>query len=182
MAKLVPLSGMSLAIGLVATILVLAIAGPYLPGAINAVLILFQRKAELSGEIFVTMKSGDVKRGADVEVGIVRADRQFLDAWTALLQESTQILRTSTGTLDAAERLLPTRTRARQLVGVNLVTTVRTNAEGRYRFEGVPPGTYLVIAQYQVFDNQVKWSVLVTLKSGENTFNFTNSNAGGVLP
>jgi hypothetical protein len=182
MAKLVPLSGMSLAIGLVATILVLAIAGPYLPGAINAVLILFQRKAELSGEIFVTMKSGDVKRGADVEVGIVRADGQFLNAWTGLLEESTQTIRASTSTLDLAERLLPIRSRARQLVGTNLVKTVRANAEGRYRFEGVPPGTYLAIAQYQVFDNEVKWSNLVTLKSGENTFNFTNSNAGGVLP
>jgi hypothetical protein len=76
---------MTIAIVVVASILFLAIAGPYIPGATTAVLGLFQGKAELSGEIFVTMKSGDVKRGADVEVGLVRVDDAFQEAWNGIL-------------------------------------------------------------------------------------------------
>jgi hypothetical protein len=82
---------MTLAIIAVSVLLVLGIAGPYLPGALSRVTALFQGKASLQGDIFVTMKSGDVKRGADVEVGVVRVDDEFLKSWEAILTDYTTV-------------------------------------------------------------------------------------------
>jgi hypothetical protein len=174
-------SGMTLAIGAVAVFLAAALVGPYVPSPF-AVYKFFQGPAALSGEVFVTMKSGDVKRGADVEIGLVRAELEFMEAWTALLKESTQSIQGATDMINLAERLEPVRQRARQLIGPNLVRTVRANAEGRYRFVDIRPGTYMIIAQHQVFDNHLRWSRIVHLESGENSFNLTNSNSGGTLP
>lgn len=59
----------------------------------SAVLMLFfsvfcgcSRSAKVSGDIFVTTKSGDVKRGADVEVLLVRGTRDFDAQWMAHVQ------------------------------------------------------------------------------------------------
>jgi hypothetical protein len=82
---------MTLAIIAVSVLLVLGIVGPYLPGALSRVTALFQGKASLQGDIFVTMKSGDVKRGADVEVGVVRVDDEFLKSWEAILTDYTTV-------------------------------------------------------------------------------------------
>jgi hypothetical protein len=41
----------------------------------------FASEAKLTGDLFVTMQSGDVKRGADVLVAVVPASRAFLDEW-----------------------------------------------------------------------------------------------------
>jgi len=38
-------------------------------------------ESTLSGDLFVTMQSGDVKRGADVLVAVVAASRGFLEDW-----------------------------------------------------------------------------------------------------
>jgi hypothetical protein len=44
-------------------------------------LVACSRSGDLSGDVFVTMKSGDVKRAADVEVSLVSATGEFDDAW-----------------------------------------------------------------------------------------------------
>jgi hypothetical protein len=77
---------------------------------------------------------------------------------------------------------VPFQQRARALVGPNLVTTVRANADGQYHFKDVPQGRYYVIAQHQVFENKLKWAVPITLKSGENALNLTNSNGNSPIP
>ena len=46
----------------------------------SLVLLLAACSGDVSGNVYVTMKSGDVKRGADVEVGLVR--EQFMPEWT----------------------------------------------------------------------------------------------------
>ena len=212
MRKPPPLSGMTIAIIAVAGILILAIAGPYIPGATTGIIGLFQGKAKLSGEIFVTMQSGDVKRGADVEVGLVRVDDAFQAAWDGILRDyrsvfdeglkrseqaqaryhslpstSFDLRRAALEDWRQANAALgevpgPFQQRARALIGPNLVTTVRGNADGRYHFTGVPQGRYYVIAQYKVFDNALKWAVPITLKSGDNTLNLTNSNGNSPIP
>jgi hypothetical protein len=162
MRKPPPLSGMTIAIIAVAGILMLAIAGPYIPGATTGIIGLFQGKAKLSGEIFVTMQSGDVKRGADVEVGLVRVDDAFQAAWDGILQDyrsafddglkrsqqaqarydslpstSFDLRRAALEDWRQANAALgevpgPFQQRARALIGPNLVTTGRGNADGRY--------------------------------------------------
>jgi hypothetical protein len=42
---------------------------------------LLAAESKLTGDLFVTMQSGDVKRGADVLVAVVPASRAFLDEW-----------------------------------------------------------------------------------------------------
>ena len=216
-------SGLTLAIIAVAATLGIAIAGPYLPSAADAILGLFRGKAELTGEIFVTMKSGDVKRGADVEVGLVRVDGAFQSAWDAILRDyeramdeglarvnqararaesiNTSDFRRSFGAqmavfdekrvaIDEWKRATdvlsdvpaPFQQRARALIGPNLVTTVRGNADGRYAFKSISPGRYYVIAQHQIFDNHLKWAVPITLNPGENTLSLTNTNGSSPIP
>jgi hypothetical protein len=41
----------------------------------------FASEAKLTGDLFVTMQSGDMKRGVDVLVAVVPASRAFLDEW-----------------------------------------------------------------------------------------------------
>jgi hypothetical protein len=208
------LSGMTLAIIAVSVLLVLGIAGPYLPGALSWVTRLFQGKAALQGDIFVTMKSGDVKRGADVEVGVVRVDEELVKGWEAILADydtaaATAIRQRSenrrtradalsaVGRYDEALAVLseadrdpdplrdirePFRQRARALIGPRLVTTVRTSAEGHFRFVDLPPGRYLVVAQHKVFDTALRWAVQTSLQSGENTLNLTTSNGNSPIP
>src|SRR3989304_1046855 len=43
--------------------------------------------ATVSGRVFVTMKSGDVKRGADVAVALVPATPAFDEEWQAIVQD-----------------------------------------------------------------------------------------------
>jgi hypothetical protein len=43
------------------------------------------RSTDLSGDVFVTMKSGDVKRGADVEVALIPATAGFDSDWATAL-------------------------------------------------------------------------------------------------
>lgn len=74
------------------------------------------------------------------------------------------------------------RQRARTLAGSNLVTTVRSNADGRYHFKDIKQGGYYVIAQHEVFDNKLRWAVPITLNAGENALNLTNSNGHSPLP
>ena len=44
-----------------------------------------QRTATLSGDVFVTMKSGDVKRGADVAVVLVPKTSELDNQWNGLI-------------------------------------------------------------------------------------------------
>jgi hypothetical protein len=43
------------------------------------------RSTDLSGDVFVTMRSGDVKRGADVEVALIPATPAFESDWASSL-------------------------------------------------------------------------------------------------
>jgi hypothetical protein len=52
-----------------------------------------QRSAMLSGDVFVTMKSGDVKRGADVAVILVAATPEFDSEWNGLIAQFRKELR-----------------------------------------------------------------------------------------
>jgi hypothetical protein len=42
---------------------------------------------QLSGDVFVTMQSGDVKRGADVPIALVTVTEQFESDWNKLVEE-----------------------------------------------------------------------------------------------
>src|SRR5437867_12974291 len=50
-----------------------------------ATAILPPRTAELSGDVYMTMKSGDVKRAADIEVVIVPASAELSARWRSML-------------------------------------------------------------------------------------------------
>lgn len=50
-------------------------------------LVACSRTGELSGDLFVTMKSGDVKRGAAVEIVLIPATEQFESEWNKTVDQ-----------------------------------------------------------------------------------------------
>lgn len=55
--------------------------------AVALALVACSRTEELSGDVFVTMKSGDVKRGANVEIALIPATEQFESEWKKTVGE-----------------------------------------------------------------------------------------------
>lgn len=47
--------------------------------------------ADLSGDVFVTMRSGDVKRGAGIEVILVSPTSQFEADWKEMLTKNRRV-------------------------------------------------------------------------------------------
>jgi hypothetical protein len=73
-------SVMTLAIGAVSALLVVGVVWPYLPSRGPS-------PGDLSGDLYVMMQSGDVKRAGDVEVRLVPSTQALIPAWQALRTE-----------------------------------------------------------------------------------------------
>ena len=60
------------------------------------------RTSTLTGDVFLTMKSGDVKRGADVEVLLVARTAEFEEEWRKEVETFTVEYRAATVAVAAA--------------------------------------------------------------------------------
>jgi hypothetical protein len=126
---------------------------------------------ELSGDVFVTMKSGDVKRGADMQISLVGATEQFEAAWKKTVEEFAA----SRQAREVRARYLAL---AQKMVADAQPRIARTDVNGHYQFQGVPAGRYYVFAERRVFDNDLRWKVVAEVKAGANRIDLSNSNAG----
>ncbi|MDO8476643.1 MAG: hypothetical protein Q7W02_10735 [Candidatus Rokubacteria bacterium] len=168
------------------------------------------RSGDITGTIFVTMKSGDVKRGADVEVVLIARSEKFDQEWTRLKKESREesskaqagydaayqaysSLRYDSGFLKSygdnwaawAARLSEVRAtylaRARPILAAAVAKSTRTDVNGTYAFRTVPRGKYYLYAEYKVFDNELSWLVPVEITGEEQKMDLSNSNSGALL-
>lgn len=166
------------------------------------------RSAAISGTIFVTTKSGDVKRGADVEVVLI-ARSEKLDTEVArvvkegeerqakvreeYLASLQQLVNRGTITSemyrDYSDNLLPslptlrqiqavTGNLLRQVVADGKVASARTDVNGVYVFKDVARGRYFLYTEHKLFDKEISWLVPIEMKGDDQKMDLSNSNSG----
>jgi hypothetical protein len=160
------------------------------------------RSGDLSGNVFVTMKSGDVKRAAGIQVVLVHATDQFQGDWKKLVGEFTaEYKKADAGYQDAnkamresystyageksmewakyVDRVVDTyRARAKELIAKTQMTSGTTDVNGGYAFQDIPAGRYFLFVEYQVFDNQFYWMTPVEVNSRSQKLDLSNGNQG----
>ena len=164
-------------------------------------LLLSACSGEVSGTVYVTMRSGDVKRGADLEVGLIQdhvmseltkasvdfkasygqAESAYQDATSGASagnDEGLARVREAQGRVDAVRK--EWLDRAAKLVRTAAVKVTRTDVNGHYEFKGVSRGKYYIMASHRVFDNDLFWLVPVEVH-GAQTVDLSNSNTRSAL-
>jgi len=166
------------------------------------------RTGDLSGDIVVTKKSGDAKRGAETQVTLVRATDPFeanlkkteeefkkeYETADAPYQQakknyaagvgnpfSVELARISvlSGRHDVIQRYV----RAQQkMIGEAQPRVVGTDVNGHYSFKDVPAGRYRVFATFHTGGDDFRWSVATDVKGGSNRVDLSNSNIGWPRP
>jgi hypothetical protein len=162
--------------------------------------------AKLSGDLFVTMESGDVKRGADVEVVVLPASSEFTAEWDAvqngyqrevapIVNEYDPLMAeaSASGTSYprakelfkqvkqiADTRWLPLQRQytqaAFEVISKYAQAKTRTDVNGHFEIEGLQPGKYFVYSRHTVFKNVMYWMVPVNLDSESKKVSLSNSN------
>jgi hypothetical protein len=104
--------------------------------SIGAALLLVACSADLSGTVFVTMKSGDVKRAADIEIVLVATTPEFEAEWTKAIREFKAAYADADAALQEANRKRDESMRRRMDDGRIIICCVvggsgRSNRSGR---------------------------------------------------
>lgn len=144
---------------------------------------------QLSGDIFVTMQSGDVKRGAGVEVFLISDNPQFQTDWKAVIADrgpklSRGLQAPNVSMNGSSDKWLLGLMidlygdAALKLAGAHKAQSVRTDANGHYEIKSVKAGRYYVFARHQVFDERVVWMVPIDLTDGSRKLDLSNHNQG----
>lgn len=150
----------------------------------------------LSGDIFVTMKSGDVKRGAGLEVVLIPDTPEFQAAWaemSAVYRPS--IVSALRSIKEDADKYWMKERNEEQLNFWKLLyagaaikvagrhatgLATRTDANGHYEVTEVKPGKYVVFASTVLFDRPISWLVPIDLAApgGTRKLDLSNTNEG----
>jgi len=178
------------------------------------------------------MQSGDVKRGADVEVVLVPAASNFETDWTlaqdqfrdrlwtaravvtaatdkqartakereaardavttsagvttglrryaeALSQESTASRDVSLAQAAVLRVVEEHQLNAAKVIQKHQMTSVRTDVNGHYVKQQLPPGRYYIFSAHRIFNNSLFWFQPIEIRRGETTkLDLTGSNTG----
>jgi hypothetical protein len=141
--------------------------------------------ADLSGDVFVTMRSGDVKRGAGVEVLLISPTPQFEADWREML---TKIEGCNNVALALGKDYRPSVAECLlsgwftvdpgTLLRRHQAHAIRTDANGHYELKALRREKYLVYARLDVFENIVAWMVPIDLTAGSKKLDLSNHNQG----
>ena len=161
------------------------------------------QNSKLTGDLFVTMQSGDVKRGADVLVTLVTASSAFMKEWDYVQGDyeeevapviaefdkiNTQYKARHIGVVDplldqmldlVRSRWTPIQVKyeqaASEVVTKYTRTTTRTDVNGHFEMLRLPAGKYLIYASHSVSKTVIYWLVPVDVQ-GEAKVSLSNSN------
>ena len=90
------------------------------------------RTGAVSGDVYVTMASGDVKRGADVPITLVARTPAFETAWTMAQDRfRDEVIRARVGVAAAAER--QSQTFKRNVAAITAIGSARSNLDQALR-------------------------------------------------
>ncbi len=174
---------------------------------VSASSIACSRTAGISGTIFVTMQSGDVKRGADVEVALISHSEKLETAMAGIATQGTEEYAKAKAGLAAAEQALSTvdfrsgfyldysknvtawqvrvweiesgvENRLRKVLADARIASTRTDVNGVYLFKDVRRGKYFLYADHKVFKNEISWLVPIEMRGEDLKMDLSNSNSG----
>lgn len=158
----------------------------------------------VEGDVYLVTTNGDVKVGAALEVALIPKRSDVTTRWDAICQvQGEATLRQGKADSVAfdnlqpaeAERFLAARLRdyvanvvplARQRAVVLRTASIAvspTGAKGRYAFNNVPAGEYLVFAEMMLRDDLTWWIVPVRIPAhGQVALDLDNNNALQEVP
>jgi len=141
--------------------------------------------ADLSGDVFVTMRSGDVKRGAGIETILLSPTPQFEADWKEMLTkiEGCKDVALALGKdyePSVAECLLSGwfKVDPASLIRKHQVQSTRTGANGHYELKALKREKYLVYGRTDVFENTIAWMIPLDLTGGSKKLDLSNHNQG----
>lgn len=62
-------------------------------------------------------------------------------------------------------------------INEHIVLTVKTDFEGKARFEGLPPGRYFLFARTETRGGSAVWNLAIDIRPGQNSIVLDQSNA-----
>ena len=148
---------------------------------------------KISGDVFVTMVSGDVKRGAGIEVVLAAASivaeaemNDIVANRAAEYGKARNLYRKTAdrGTpdpLDKALLLIAIDNYAQDIGSVarkHEVQRVRTDSNGHFEIKDLKSGKYFLFTRLQVFDEALVWMVPVDLTKASQKVDLSNHNQG----
>jgi hypothetical protein len=148
----------------------------------------------VSGDVFVTMASGDVKRGAGIEVVLAATSAlSEADLSEVVAQRSGSFgmarsrYRENTDrnsanyTADKILYLIEVDNYAGEVGAVvrkHQVQGVRTDANGHFEIKDLKPGKYFLFTRQHMFDEPLVWMVPVDLTNASLKVDLSNHNEG----
>lgn len=166
---------------------------------------LLSNSGRISGNIFVTMKSGDIKKGAGITVTLLKNQDTILNGFKQIQQEYTQPLLELAQTLDKVKELQnnastyiealhlwnDTVPKAKQLDAsyndklnalfiAHVYKTVQSDVNGSYDFTDIPYGKYCLLTEFTVFETRTQWLEPLEIKQKDTKLDLTNNNAKDV--
>lgn len=149
------------------------------------------RSADVSGDVFVALVSGDVKRGAGLEVSLVEASQDFERDWESMAADHRKAMdaraadhqraRASGDESSAAydawiQANADFMGKALELIRKHTVRRERSDVNGHYSIAGVPRGRYLLYSRFTVGRDTVRWLVPVELSSSSTKVDLADAN------
>jgi hypothetical protein len=148
---------------------------------------------KISGDVFVTMVSGDVKRGAGIEVMLAAAtvvsEAELNEVVVnraagygkarSLYRETAD--RSTADPLNKVLYLIAIDNYAKEVGAVartHQVQGVRTDSNGRFEIKDLKPGKYFLFTRLQVFDEALVWMVPIDLTKASQKVDLSNHNQG----
>jgi hypothetical protein len=152
-------------------------------------------RGDVSGDVFVSMASGEVRRAGDVEILLVAKTPAMVESWSSLHADfQRDFYPTFLKYLDAQGK--PDRMgealqlavavddivgrynkRTREILEKHLHQRARTDVNGRFKFERASAGLYVLVAEHRVFDKTLRWFEPIEVTSHGVTINLSNSNS-----
>ncbi len=155
------------------------------------------RSGELSGDVFVRLPNGEVRRGAAVDVALLEPsaefdllEKQWEAEWTPAIQRFLDAARANRLPLEAQidlgrqARSITAEYRRRALDVLKAqrpVHIARADASGHYAISGVRSRPYLVVASYSADGILFSWAVKTEVGRGSQTLDLTNHNQSTLL-
>jgi len=156
-------------------------------------------KGDISGNIYLTMKSGDIKKAAGIKVMLLEDKDGLLSEQVKEVQlkhlNSLNELSAALSSYAASsdyEYYQETMKKAESLqTEINndlnkvflarMIKNTQADIDGFYNFTDMPYGKYYILASYQVFDNNVDWLLPVEINNKNIKIDLTNNNSAEIF-